>query len=70
MAITGDPFSGYVLDQIDIRQKNLAYNPNTKQSYDKLDLLNNNKSAWVRLASSVNLIEGAEGIESKYSLPP
>ena len=69
MAITGDPFSGYVLDQIDIRQKNLAYNPNTKQSYDELVLLNNNKSAWVRLASSVNLIEGAESIESKYSLP-
>jgi hypothetical protein len=60
--LTGSPLDNYVQQQIDIRQKILGNNPEV-QNLDVRILNNHNKNAWVRLASSVNLV-GSNVIES------
>jgi len=50
--ITGDAFDDYVKEQIEIRQEVLGNNE-FRNLY-----VNNTKTAWIRLTSSVNLTEG------------
>ena len=51
MNILGQPFSPWVTKQIILRQQSLGY-----VNYDNNDLLyQNNKTPWIRLASSVNI---------------
>ena len=66
--ITGNPLDDYVLNQIDIRQKIIGNNPEIL-TLDKRILYNNNRSAWVRLASSVDLIEGSDDLKKSFNLP-
>ena len=66
--ITGDPLNDYVLKQIDIRQKVIGNNPEVL-TLDQRILYNNNKNAWVRLASSVDLIEGSDDLRKNLNLP-
>jgi len=66
--ITGDPLNDYILKQIDIRQKVIGNNPEIL-TLDQRILYNNNKNAWVRLASSVDLIEGSDDLRKNLNLP-
>jgi len=66
--ITGDPLNDYILKQINIRQKVIGNNPEVL-TLDQRVLYNNNKNAWVRLASSVNLIEGSDDLRKNLNLP-
>ncbi len=52
--LVGLPLDQYVQNQIDLRQKIKGNNPIIEQNIGYNVLLNNNKNAWVRLASSVN----------------
>ncbi len=54
--LTGTPLDNYVQNQISTRQKILGGNPDI-QNLDNRILNNHNKNAWVRLASSVDVIE-------------
>ncbi len=60
--ITGGPLDKWVQKQIDIRQKVIGNNPEIVD-LDKRILNNNNKNAWVRLASSVNIVNGSDGYD-------
>ena len=53
--LTGTPLDTYVQNQISTRQKILGNNPDV-QDLDIRVLNNHNKSAWVRLASSVDIV--------------
>ena len=59
--LTGSPIADYVAKQIDIRQKLAARNPEVLDKNPDLTstittLHNNNKTPWIRLASSVDVI--------------
>ena len=59
MNILGRPFAPWVTKQIETRQQSLGY-----VDYDANDLLyQNNKTPWIRLASSVD-ITAVEGINA------
>jgi hypothetical protein len=66
--ITGDPLAKWVQDQIRIRQQIIGNNPEVL-TLDQRVLYNNNKNAWVRLASSVDLIEGSDDLRKNLNLP-
>lgn len=53
--LTGSPLDSYVQEQIALRQKVLGNNPEI-QSLDVRVLSNYNKNAWLRLASSVDIV--------------
>ena len=60
--ITGGPLDEWVQKQIDLRQKVIGNNPEVTD-LDKRVLLNHNKGAWVRLASSVNILNDPDGYD-------
>jgi hypothetical protein len=66
--ITGDPLAKWVQDQIRIRQQIIGNNPEVL-TLDQRVLYNNNRNAWVRLASSVDLIEGSDDLRKNLNLP-
>ena len=55
--IVGEQFDKFVADQIKIRQSNQFGGYNTSRTNSQLQYLNN-RNAWVKLASSVNVLEG------------
>jgi hypothetical protein len=55
--IIGEPFDEFVQDQIGVRQSNQFGGYNTLRTNDQLQYLNN-RNAWVKLASSVDVLEG------------
>jgi hypothetical protein len=55
--IVGEPFEDFVSKQIDIRQQNQFSGYNSLRTNDQLQYLNN-RNAWVKLASSVDILEG------------
>jgi hypothetical protein len=60
--IVGEPFDEFVRDQINIRQSNQFGGYNTLRTDDQLKYLNN-RNAWVKLASSVDiLVDTIKGI--------
>jgi hypothetical protein len=56
--IVGEPFDEFVRDQINIRQSNQFGGYNSLRTDDQLKYLNN-RNAWVKLASSVNILADA-----------
>ena len=56
--IVGEPFDKFVRDQINLRQSNQFGGYNTLRTDDQLKYLSN-RNAWVKLASSVNVIPDA-----------
>ena len=64
MNILGQPFAPWVTKQIETRQQSLGY-----VDYDANDLLyQNNKTPWIRLASSVDImaVEGNDGVLEQF----
>lgn len=53
--ITGGPLDKWVQNQIEIRQQIIGNNPEALSEIGERVLYNNNRNAWVRLASSVNI---------------
>jgi hypothetical protein len=53
--ITGGPLDKWVQDQIRIRQQIIGNNSEALSEIGERVLYNNNRNAWVRLASSVNI---------------
>jgi hypothetical protein len=53
--IVGEPFDKFVRDQIGVRQSNQFSGYNTLRTDDQLKYLTN-RNAWVKLASSVNIL--------------
>jgi len=66
--ITGDPLAKWVQDQIRLRQQIIGNNPEVLTLGQRI-LYNNNRNAWVRLASSVDLIEGSDDLRKNLNLP-
>lgn len=66
--ITGDPLAKWVQDQIRLRQQIIGNNPEVLTLGQRV-LYNNNRNAWVRLASSVDLIEGSDDLRKNLNLP-
>lgn len=56
--ITGGPLDKWVQNQIKIRQQIIGNNPEALSEIGERVLYNNNRNAWVRLASSVNTLLG------------
>jgi hypothetical protein len=55
--IVGEQFDDFVAKQVGIRQSNQFGGYNTSRTNDQLQYLNN-RNAWVKLASSVDVLEG------------
>jgi hypothetical protein len=66
--ITGDPLAKWVQNQIKLRQQIIGNNPEVL-TLDQRILYNNNRNAWVRLASSVDLVEGSDDLRKNLNLP-
>ena len=63
MNILGQPFAPWVTKQINVRQQSLGY-----VNYDNNDLLyQNNKTPWIRLASSVDIDQAKDGVLDKFN---
>ena len=63
MNILGQPFAPWVTKQINVRQQSLGY-----VNYDNNDLLyQNNKTPWIRLASSVDIEQAKDGVLDKFN---
>jgi len=63
MNILGQPFAPWVTKQINVRQQSLGY-----VNYDNNDLLyQNNKTPWIRLASSVDIEQAEDGVLDKFN---
>ena len=67
--LTGAPLDFYVQEQIERRQQVLGNNPIIKDNIGYNIQSNHNQNAWIRLASSVDLVSpnAIEGIE--YNIP-